>query len=102
MADPADVIRDSPIDFSTAVGYALHRTMRWLLLAYFVGSVLLTYGLSLLVDGTGIPLLGEIVGIAIAVAGGALMFGGGIGVLFKVIVDGTTLALALQDGESAE
>lgn len=91
-------LADSPVDFGTAVAYALQPDMRRLIIIYLVGGVLSTLGLSLFVDpglaGFLVEVVVRIVGLVVAVVGAALLFGGLIGALFKIVTDANRLALA--------
>ncbi|NHN40290.1 hypothetical protein G9C85_01395 [Halorubellus sp. JP-L1] len=94
--DAESVLLDSPVDFETAVAYALQPTMRRLIIVYLLGSVLTTVGLSLFVDpgflGFLVELVVSIVGLVLAVVGAAMLFGGLIGAAFKVVTDANRLA----------
>mgnify|MGYP000722407876 CR=1 FL=1 len=94
MSQPERTLRDSPVDFGTAVAYALHPEMRRLLILYLVGSILLPAGLSILVtnDLTGTVFIDGPIGIALVLAGAAFFFGGVVGALFKIVTDANRLA----------
>jgi hypothetical protein len=96
MAQPEETLANSPVDFDSAVAYALHPEMRRLLIVYAVGSLLLPVGLSLLIGGGFEPVLVRVVelvaGIAIALVGATLFFGGLVGALFKIVADANILA----------
>lgn len=97
MSSPEDTLRHSPVDFETAVAYALHPEMRRLLIIYAVGSLLVPLGLgSFASRPLFTPLLSgliqQIAGLAIAVAGALLLFAGLVGAAFKVVTDANVLA----------
>jgi len=97
MSSPEDTLRRSPVDFETAVAYALHPEMRRPLIIYAVGSLLVPLGLGLFASQPPFtPLLSglirQLVGLAIAVAGALLLFAGLVGAAFKVITDANVLA----------
>jgi hypothetical protein len=98
MSTAEDVLRNSPVDFETAVAYALQPDMRRLIIVYLVGGLLTTFGLSLFLDpgflGFLVEVLVRIVGIALAVVGAAMLFGGLIGAAFKIVTDANRLAVA--------
>lgn len=98
MTSAESVLRDSPIDFETAVAYALQPDMRRLIIVYLLGGILTTFGLSLFVEpgffSLPVELVVSIVGLVIAVVGAALLFGGLIGAAFKVVTDANRLAAA--------
>lgn len=56
MPEPEDTLRESPIDFHSAVAYALHPDKRRLIVIIIAGALLLPTGLSMLL---GPPILGE-------------------------------------------
>ena len=92
------VLRDSPVDFETAVAYALQPDMRRLIIVYLLGGVLTTFGLSLFVEpgfvSLPVELVASIVALVVAVVGAAMLFGGLIGAAFKVVTDANRLATA--------
>jgi hypothetical protein len=94
MSQPERTLRDSPVDFGTAVAYALHPEMRRLLILYLVGSILLPAGLSVLVtnDLTGTGFIDGPIGIGPVLVGAAFFFGGVVGALFKIVTDANRLA----------
>jgi hypothetical protein len=96
MAEPEHTLRDSPVDFDSAVAYALHPEMRRLIILYITGTVLLPAGMALFLDPTRFPLVRavvqQLVGLAIAVVGAALLFGGLVGAAFKLVTDANRLA----------
>jgi hypothetical protein len=89
MSSQLDVLADSPVDFETAVAYALSPVMRRLLILYVLGAVLTPAGLAYL-DGQTLP--GLVVGPIAIVVGLAFLFAGVVGVLFKVVTDANRLA----------
>ena len=98
MSSAESVLRDSPVDFETAVAYALQPDMRRLVIVYLLGSVLTTAGLSLFLDpgflAFFVELLVRVLGIVLAVVGAAMLFGGLIGAAFKIVTDANRLANA--------
>ncbi len=93
MAEPEEVLRDSPVDFDSAVGYALQPVMRRLVIVYVVGALLLPVGLSMFVGPTsGIGIISQLIGLVVAVVGATLLFAGLIGAAFKLVTDANTLA----------
>jgi hypothetical protein len=98
MSDAESLLLESPVDFETAVAYALQPTMRRLVIVYLVGGVLATVGLSLFADpgfiGFPFELVVRTVGLVVAVVGAAMLFGGLIGAAFKVVTDANRLANA--------
>jgi len=96
MAEPEDTLRDSPVDFDSAVAYALHSEMRRLLILYVVGTLLLPIGLGLYFDpglGPFVPaLIRGVVGLAITILGAVFLFGGLVGAAFKLVTDANILA----------
>lgn len=101
MSAPEDVLTDSPADFDSSFAYALHGDMRRLLIVTIVGSILLPLGLALFIDpavfGGGARLVRRIIGLAIGLVGAAFLYGGLIGVLFKVVTDANIVAAANRD-----
>lgn len=98
MADLADTLKDSPVDFETAVAYTLHPEMRRLIILYVVGILLLPVGLEMfLTAGRFHTFVGAIlewvVGLVLAIVGAALLFAGLIGTAFKVITDANRIAV---------
>lgn len=94
MSDSAEVISSSPIDFKTAVAYALHPPMRRLLIIWGLGAFLCPYGLSLFFNApryAGI-LTKYVFGLGFTVGGAVLFFAGLIGALLKVMTDAQRLA----------
>ena len=95
MSDPEDVLTDSPADFDSSFAYALHGEMRRLLIVTVLGTVLYPSGLGLLfgTDPTlRVLFLPQLLGLGLAVAGAAFLFGGTVAVLFKTVVDANTVA----------
>jgi len=99
MAEPEDTLARSPVDFDSAVAYALHPEMRRLIILYLVGTLLLPIGLSMFVNPPFIGGLAEIVrqiiGLGIVLVGATFFFGGVVGAAFKVVADANILAAAL-------
>lgn len=100
MAEPEEILRDSPVDFDSAVAYALHPEMRRLILLYIVGTLLLSVGLSFFLD-PGVfafaqQIVWQIVGLILAIVGATFLFGGLIGAVFKVVADANILALEID------
>lgn len=96
MPAPEAVLRDSPVDFASAVAYALHPEMRRLIVLFVVGAVLLPVGLAMFVDPARFGLVGVVqsaVGLVVAVVGAAFLFGGQVGAAFKLVTDVYVLAL---------
>lgn len=97
MAQPEDTLRESPIDFDTAVAYALHPEMRRLLILYVVGAILLPVGLTMF-DGRGIGLGGipdlvvVLVGLLVTVVAAIFFFAGLVGAAFKLVADANMIA----------
>ena len=101
MAEPEDVLSESPVDFESAVAYALHPEMRRLIIMYVVGAVLLPTGLALFLDpgyGMFTQVLGRLIGLGVAVVGATFLFAGLVGAAFKVVTDANLLAAADLDG----
>ena len=96
VPEPEDILRESPVDFDTAVAYALHPGMRRLIIMYVVGLLLVPVGLGAFVNPPFAPLPLEIVlrlvGLALAVVGATLLFGGLVGAAFKLVTDANLLA----------
>ena len=97
MDDPEDTLRNSPVDFDSAVAYALHPEMRRLLILYVVGTLLLPVGLGLFFDpGLAPELLAvvrRVIGLGIALVGATFLFGGLVGAAFKLVADANILAM---------
>ncbi|SNZ17336.1 hypothetical protein SAMN06269185_2988 [Natronoarchaeum philippinense] len=105
MSDPENTLRDSPVDFETAVAYALHPEMRRLLIIYAVGSLLVPLGLGTFVSQPPFtPLLTGVIqqlaGLAIAVFGALLLFAGLVGAAFKLVTDANVLAAETIDSQA--
>lgn len=98
MAEPEDTLRESPIDFDTAVAYALHPEMRRLLILYIVGAVLLPVGLAMFggrsLGFAGIPqLVVSLVGLLVTVIAAVFFFAGLVGAAFKLVADANMIAI---------
>lgn len=97
MAEPPGELTESPVDFETAVAYALSPVMRRLIILYVVGVLLLPVGLGLFLGrGPHAFLLGlavQVIGLALAVLGAALLFAGLVGAAFKLVTDANRLAV---------
>jgi len=97
MAEPEDTLSESPVDFDSAVAYALHPEMRRLVILYVVGSLLLPIGISMFVSP---GLFGEfagglvrrLVGLVVALVGATFFVGGLVGGAFKLVADANILA----------
>lgn len=85
-------VRESPIDFQFAFAYALHPTMRRLIIVSIVGSLLISFGISWFFHPPTLPIIDRLTGIAIAILGTVLFFGGLIGGLFKLFTDAMLVA----------
>jgi hypothetical protein len=98
MSSTESILQNSPVDFETAVAYALQPDMRRLVIVYLFGGVLTTAGLSLFLDPGFVTFVVEVVvrvvGIVLAVVGAAMLFGGLIGAAFKLVTDANRLAAA--------
>lgn len=98
MADPPARLTESPIDFETAVAYALQPEMRRLIILYLVGVLLLPLGLELFLNGglhvLVIGIVTRVVGLLLAIIGATLLFGGLIGAAFKLVTDANRVAMA--------
>jgi hypothetical protein len=96
MAQPEKTLRDSPVDFDSAVAYALHDEMRRLIILYVVGVVVLPVGLSLFLAAPPFGLLPllvrRLVGLAVTIVGATFLFAGLIGAAFKLVADANILA----------
>lgn len=95
MADPEEILPESPVDFESAVAYALHPEMRRLIILYVVGTVLLPVGLAMFLD-PGYAFLelvvGRLIGLGIAIVGATFLFAGLVGAVFKLVTDANLLA----------
>lgn len=92
MVTPEAVLADSPADFDSSLGYALHMEMRRLLIVMIVGSIMLPVGLASFIDpGLGIRGLSgfvrPLVGLGLAIVGAVLFYGGLVAIVFKVVTD---------------
>ena len=96
MADPPSELTESPVDFETAVAYALQPVMRRLIILYVVGVLMLPVGMGLFLNrgfhNLLLGLLGTVIGLVLAIAGAALLFAGLVGAAFKVVTDANRLA----------
>lgn len=96
MAEPEATLRESVVDFDSAIGYALQPVMRRLIIVYIVGTLLLPVGLTAFIDPAGYQVFGNVVervlGLALAVVGATLLFGGLVGAVFKLVADANSLA----------
>lgn len=95
MSEPEDTLRDSPIDFETAVAYALHPEMRRLLILYVVGAVLLPFGVSMMQTpalGALPPIVALVLGVLLTVVAAAFLFAGLVGAAFKLVTDANVVA----------
>ena len=101
MADPEDILHDSPADFDSSFAYALHGEMRRLLVVTVLGSFLFPLGLGLFFTASGrifiTTLLWRGFGLALALAGATLLYGGIVAVLFKTITDANIVAAEATD-----
>ncbi|WP_436929781.1 hypothetical protein [Halosimplex halobium] len=99
MAEPEDTLARSPVDFDSAVAYALHPEMRRLIILYLVGTLLLPIGLSMFLDpftfGGLARLIRRVIGLGIMLVGATFFFGGVVGAAFKLVADANILAAAL-------
>ncbi|NIS29779.1 MAG: hypothetical protein GWN07_06210 [Actinobacteria bacterium] len=97
MADPPSQLTESPVDFETAVAYALSPVMRRLIILYVVGVLLLPVGMGIFLGTplhTLLPgLVLKLVGLLLAVAGAALLFAGLFGAAFKLVTDANRVAV---------
>ena len=101
MTEPEDTLRDSPIDFGSAVAYAFQPEMRRLLILFVVGTILLPFGLETFLNlnspprffGRGlVELVWRVIGLVVAIAGATFLFGGLVGAVFKLVTDANLLA----------
>lgn len=98
MAAPPDRLRDSPVDFETAVAYALHPEMRRLIILYIVGVIILPVGLEMFLTGGAfvtlpLDIIQRLIGLLLAIGGATLLFGGLVGTAFKLVTDANLLAM---------
>lgn len=101
MAAPEEILADSPADFDSSLAYALHVEMRRLLIVMIVGSVLLPIGLATFISpgawGPGITrLLAQLIGLALAVVGAGLFYGGLVAIVFKTVTDAVIVGRATE------
>lgn len=87
------------VEFDTALAYALSPDMRRLIIVFLAGWFLSPIGFTLFVDPVFLThrielpwVLVMVVGLAVLVVAGALLFGGLIGALFKTVADANVLA----------
>lgn len=105
MRDPEDVLADSPADFDSSFAYALHGEMRRLIIVTVVGSLLFPIGLAmflnpgLVLQGNIGSLLRQLLGLVLAIVGAGFLYGGIVGVLFKVVTDANIMAQEVVDNE---
>jgi hypothetical protein len=102
MVEPEDTLGESPVDFESAVAYALHPEMRRLIILYIVGAVLLPSGLALFLDPGYVfweRFIGRLLGLGIAVVGATFLFAGLVGAVFKLVTDANLLAAAERQSE---
>lgn len=92
MASPEDAVRESPVGFEYAVAYALHPEMRRLIILYIAGTLLLPLGVSWFLTPPLLPILGNLIGLAVLIVGAVFLFGGLVGTLFKLVTDANILA----------
>lgn len=96
MADPEDVLADSPADFDSSLAYALHSEMRRLIIVTIVGSLILPIGLAAFIDPAAFldsnEVIAQAIGLVVAIIGAGLLFGGLIGSLFKLVTDANIVA----------
>lgn len=105
MADPEDILSDSPADFDSSFAYALHGEMRRLLIVTIVGMLLFPVGLALFLD-PGLMLteisereLRQAIGLVGAIVGAVFLFGGLVAVLFKTVTDANIVAIEASHEE---
>jgi hypothetical protein len=104
MKDPEDVLANSPADFDSSFAYALHSEMRRLIIVTVVGSLLLPIGLGMffnpgfLLDTSG-EIINQLIGLALALVGAVLFYGGLVGVLFKIVTDANIISQAAIENE---
>jgi len=97
MAEPEDTLSNSPVDFGSAVAYALPTEMRRLLILYAVGALLLPVGTGLFfdpgfLDPFIVGIVQRLVGLVIVLVGATFFFGGLVGAAFKLVADANILA----------
>lgn len=96
MADPEDVLADSPADFDSSIAYALHPEMRRLLIVAILGTILTPIGLAWFLDPTAWEVFARItqriVGLLLTIVGATFLIGGSVGALFKLVVDANVVA----------
>jgi hypothetical protein len=101
MPEPEDTLSRSPVDFDSAVAYALHPEMRRLIILYLVGTLLLPIGLSMFVNppfiGGLAQIVRQIIGLVVVLVGATFFFGGVVGAAFKLVADANILAAALDE-----
>lgn len=97
MADLTERLRESEVDFETAVAYVLSPEMRRLIILYVAGVIVTPFGLSLffrpgVFGSVLLAVIVRLVGLTVAVAGATLLFAGLVGAAFKVVADGNNIA----------
>lgn len=100
MVSPEEILADSPADFDTSLGYALHVEMRRLLIVMIVGSILLPIGLATFLEPglwAGITrVLVQVMGLVFAIIGAALFYGGLVAIVFKIVTDAVIVGGAVD------
>lgn len=84
-------LTDSPVDFKTAVAYALSPDLRRLLILYILGGLLTPGGIAYFARN---DIVDQFIGIVLLIIGLAFLFAGLVGLTFKVITDANRLANA--------
>ena len=97
IAEPEDTLRDSPVDFDSAVAYALHPEMRRLIIRHIIGTLLLPVGTALFISPGVVPefaagLVRRLIGLAVALIGATFFVGGLVVAAFKLVADANILA----------
>ena len=102
MTDAEDILVDSPADFDSSLAYALHSEMRRLIIVWIVGALLTPVGVRMLLAPRSLPIgpgiVVRAVGLAVAVGGATLLFGGLVGALFKLVTDANIVAATHRSG----
>lgn len=105
MSEPEDILHDTPADFDSSVAYALHAEMRRLIIMFVVGSIVFPVGLAMFFDPgsfssvLGPEILRAVIGLGTSIVGAALLFGGLIGALFKLVTDANIVAHEITESE---